>query len=202
MIFFRESLPEALKNLAVFIFALLSLILLMPVILMLAIIIKITSKGPVLYTQKRVGKNGKEFKLLKFRSLIFEEGSYDGFPLLSGREDSRMTPIGRFMRKHKLDEIPNFFNVLKGEMALIGPRPEQKYFIDKIGTRNPDFNRLFTIKPGITSWGQVRYGYASTVEQMAERLEYDLYYLKNRNLQFDFKIALLTIGIILKGEGI
>jgi lipopolysaccharide/colanic/teichoic acid biosynthesis glycosyltransferase len=106
------------------------------------------------------------------------------------------------MRKHKLDEIPNFVNVLKGEMSLVGPRPEQKYFIDQIVVKAPDYLLLQDIKPGITSWGQVKYGYASTVDEMIERLEYDLYYLRHRSVWFDLKIALQTLGIIVRGQGV
>jgi len=106
------------------------------------------------------------------------------------------------MRKHKFDEIPNFINVLKGEMSIVGPRPEQQYFVEKIVAIAPDYTRLHDIKPGITSWGQVKYGYASNVEQMVERLKYDLNYLENRSLWFDLKIAVFTVGIIFKGQGV
>jgi lipopolysaccharide/colanic/teichoic acid biosynthesis glycosyltransferase len=114
----------------------------------------------------------------------------------------RITAVGRFMRKHKFDEIPNFINVLKGEMTFVGPRPEQQYFIDKIIQKAPRYKLLQNIKPGITSWGQVKYGYASNVDEMVERLEYDLYYLENRSLWFDLKVVFNTIYLILKGEGI
>jgi lipopolysaccharide/colanic/teichoic acid biosynthesis glycosyltransferase len=129
-------------------------------------------------------------------------GTEDGFPLISGKEDKRITIPGRFMRKHKFDEIPNLFNVLKGEMSIIGPRPEQQIFIDQIIQREPRYKQLQLIKPGITSWGQVKYGYASNVEEMIKRMEYDLFYLENRSLIFDLKIALSTIAIIIKGKGI
>jgi len=176
------------------------LLLLIPVILVLVLAIKITGRGPVIYSQTRIGKSGKPFLLYKFRSMY--HGTEEGVPLLSGKKDRRISAVGRFMRKHKFDEIPNYINVLKGEMSIVGPRPEQKYFIDQIVTRAPEYVRLQEIKPGITSWGQVRYGYASDVDQMIERLNYDLYYLDNRSLWFDFKIALYTVGIIFKGQGI
>jgi len=175
-------------------------VLLVPLILLLAFLIKITGKGPVFYSQKRIGKSGKPFLMYKFRSMHF--GTEEGVPLLSGKNDRRITFIGRFMRKHKFDEIPNFLNVLKGEMSLVGPRPEQQYFIDKITQKAPDYLLLQSIKPGITSWGQVRYGYASNVDQMIERLQYDLYYLEKRSLWFDIKIVFYTAGIILKGKGV
>ena len=129
-------------------------------------------------------------------------GSEEGTILISSKNDERISKIGRFMRKHKFDEIPNFFNVLKGEMSLVGPRPEQQYFIDRIILQAPKYKIIQNIKPGITSWGQVKYGYASTVEKMIERLEYDIHYSENRSLWFDTKIILHTIAIIFKGEGV
>jgi lipopolysaccharide/colanic/teichoic acid biosynthesis glycosyltransferase len=180
--------------------SILFLILLIPVILILAFAIKSTGRGPVIYSQTRIGKSGKPFLMYKFRSMHF--GNEDGVPLLSGKKDKRISAVGAFMRKHKFDEIPNYINVLKGEMSIVGPRPEQKYFIDQIVAKAPEYIRLQEIKPGITSWGQVKYGYASDVDQMIERLKYDIYYLENRSLWFDFKIALHTIGIIFKGQSV
>jgi lipopolysaccharide/colanic/teichoic acid biosynthesis glycosyltransferase len=178
----------------------LCLILLSPVMLIIAISIRLSGKGPVIYSQERIGQNGVLFHIYKFRSMYF--GSEEGVPLISGKTDKRITRTGRFMRKHKLDEIPNFFNVLKGEMSLVGHRPEQKYYINQIILTAPQYKLLSNVKPGITSWGQVKYGYASNVEQMIERLEYDIYYLENRSLWFDLKIIFYTIGIIFKGEGV
>jgi lipopolysaccharide/colanic/teichoic acid biosynthesis glycosyltransferase len=176
------------------------LILLIPVILLLILAIKMTTKGPVIYSQNRIGKEGKTFTIYKFRSMKL--GTEEGVPLLCGKKDKRITSVGRLMRKHKLDEIPNFINVLKGEMSLVGPRPEQKYFVDLIVAKKSEYTLLHKIKPGITSWGQVKYGYASNVDEMIKRLEYDLFYLDNRTLWFDLKIAFYTIGIVLKGEGV
>ena len=191
---------EMLQTISVGILTLLCLILLIPLIILLSVSIKLTGRGPVIYSQKRIGRNGKPFLIYKFRSLHF--GTEDGFPLISGKEDKRITPFGRFMRKHKFDEIPNLFNVLKGEMSIIGPRPEQQIFIDQIIQREPRYKQLQLIKPGITSWGQVKYGYASNVDDMIKRMEYDLFYLENRSFIFDLKITLSTIAIILKGNGI
>jgi lipopolysaccharide/colanic/teichoic acid biosynthesis glycosyltransferase len=125
-----------------------------------------------------------------------------GTRLISGRYDARITKLGRFMRKHKFDEIPNFLNVLKGEMSIIGPRPEQKFFIDQIVRKEPRYKKLQDVKPGITSWGQVKFGYASNVDDMIKRMEYDLEYIERRSLFFDLKIAFHTLAIILKGHGI
>jgi|ERR1035437_169642 Sugar transferases involved in lipopolysaccharide synthesis len=178
----------------------LCLIFLIPVIVILTISIKLTGNGPVIYSQKRVGRDGKPFVIYKFRTLHFN--NEEGIPLISGREDKRITALGRFMRKHKFDEIPNFLNVLKGDMSIIGPRPEQQFYINQIVKIEPRYKQLQLIKPGITSWGQVKYGYASNVDEMIKRMEYDLYYLENRSLLFDLKIAIYTIVIICKGQGI
>jgi lipopolysaccharide/colanic/teichoic acid biosynthesis glycosyltransferase len=179
---------------------LLSLTLLLPVIILLSVLIKLTSKGPVIYSQKRIGRNCQPFDIYKFRSMHF--GNEEGIALISDRDDKRITSLGRFMRKYKFDEIPNFFNVLKGEMSIVGPRPEQKFYIDQIVQREPRYMQLSQIKPGITSWGQVKCGYASDVEGMIKRMEYDLYYLENRSFFFDLKIALHTIIVIVRGRGI
>jgi len=175
------------------------LILLIPVILALAIAIKLYDGGPILYRQERIGRNGKPFTILKFRSMKKDAESTG--PMLSGKDDPRITPLGRFMRKHRLDEIPNLLNVLKGDMSLVGPRPERQYYIEQIVKKAPHFRRLLKVKPGITSWGQVKYGYASNIDQMVERLEYDLIYLENMNLLVDLKIIIYTVMIILKGKG-
>ena len=200
MDFISQGLQLIIKTVIDYTVTILCLILLIPVILILIIAIKISVKGSVIYSQNRIGKDGKTFTIYKFRSMHI--GTEEGLPLLSGKQDQRITPVGRFMRKHKLDEIPNFFNVLKGEMSLVGPRPEQQYFIDQIILKKPEYRLLHNIKPGITSWGQVKYGYASNVEEMVKRLEYDIFYLNNRSLWFDLKIVYYTIGIVIKVEGV
>jgi lipopolysaccharide/colanic/teichoic acid biosynthesis glycosyltransferase len=161
---FREQLLNIFKMVIDYTVAISFSILLSPVILILSIAIKMTGKGPVIYSQNRIGKSGKTFTMYKFRSMHF--GTEEGLPLLTGKKDKRITAVGRFMRKHKFDEIPNFINVLKGEMSLIGPRPEQKHFIDQIMLRAPQYRKLQKVKPGITSWGQVKYGYDSNVDEM------------------------------------
>lgn len=200
MDFISQGFQLIIKTVIDYTVTILCLILLIPVILILILAIKISVKGPVIYSQNRIGKDGKTFTIYKFRSMHI--GTEEGLPLLSGKQDQRITPVGRFMRKHKLDEIPNFFNVLKGEMSLVGPRPEQQYFIEQIVAKKPEYKLLHNIKPGITSWGQVKYGYASNVDEMLDRLEYDIFYLNNRSLWFDLKIVYYTIGIVLKGEGV
>lgn len=181
-------------------FSIVSLIVLSPVIIILAVLIRISGKGPVIYSQDRIGKNGEPFVIYKFRSMVYN--AEPGNQKLSGLNEERITRIGRFIRKYRIDEIPNFINVIKCDMAIVGPRPERQFFIDQIVERNPDFTKLLKVKPGITSWGQVKYGYATNVDQMLERLEYDLYYIENRSLWFDIKILLYTIVTILKGKGL
>ncbi|MBK9391683.1 MAG: sugar transferase [Bacteroidetes bacterium] len=189
-----------IKTAGGYVFAVIILIVVSPLILFLSILIFLTGGWPVIYSQKRTGLNGKSFSIYKFRSL--RQGTSEGIQLISDRADPRITKTGKVMRKYRLDEIPNFINVLKGEMSVVGPRPEQEYFIEKIIHRNPEYTELLKVKPGVTSWGEVKFGYASDVDQMAERLEYDLYYLKHRSLGFDVKILLETVWIVFKGRGI
>lgn len=180
--------------------SLFSLIVFSPIFIFLAIGIKLTSKGPVFYSHERIGQFGKPFTLYKFRSM-YTDAEKNG-PALSSKNDNRITPFGKFMRKSKLDELPNFYNVLKGDMSLVGPRPERKYYIDQIIEKAPHYLHLQKIKPGITSWGQVKYGYAENVEQMINRLKYDILYIENMSVYVDFKIMIYTILKILKGKHI
>jgi lipopolysaccharide/colanic/teichoic acid biosynthesis glycosyltransferase len=195
-----KNIQNLIKTLVDYTISIIGLVLLLPLLIILVIAIKAGSSGPALYAQKRVGKNGRTFNLYKFRSM--KSGDGEGIPLLSDKSDERLTGTGKFMRKHKLDEIPNLINVLKGEMSLVGPRPEQEYFSNQILARRPEYSCLHFFKPGITSWGQVKYGYASNVDQMIERLDYDLYYANNWSLMFDMKIVLLTMRIIFRGQGV
>ena len=191
---------SCIKIITDYIVSIVFLFILSPVLLIISVLIKMTGKGPVIYSQDRIGKGGKPFSIYKFRSMVYNAES--GKPMLSVTNEERVTKIGRLLRKYRIDEIPNFINVLKGEMSIVGPRPERKYFIDQIVMQAPEYTELHKVRPGITSWGQVRFGYASNIDEMISRLEYDLYYMKHRSLWFDLKIITCTIGIIFRGKGI
>ena len=190
---------EKIKRLLDVVISLLALMIFLPVFIILAIMIKASSKGPVFYNQERVGKFGKPFTIYKFRTMV--KGAETNGPLLSSSHDGRITGIGQFLRRTHLDEIPQFVNVIWGEMSLVGPRPERKYYIDQIAKQAPYVTHLQKVRPGITSWGQVKYGYASNVEQMVERLQYDMVYLKNISLYVDFKILIYTVMDCVKAKG-
>ncbi len=178
----------------------LALVISAPLFIFLAIGVKLSSPGPIFYSHERIGKYGKSFKIIKFRSM-YREAEKNG-PELSRKNDSRLTNFGRFMRKYRLDEIPNFINVLKGDMSLVGPRPERQFFINQIIKKAPHYVHLQKVKPGITSWGQVKYGYAENVDQMIKRLRYDILYIENMSLFVDLKIIFYTILTIIKGRGV
>ena len=190
---------ESLKRILDIFLSLVAIIILSPVFLLSAITVKLTSKGPIFYKQERIGIREKPFAIIKFRSM-YSDSEKNG-PQLSSENDIRITKFGKFMRKTRLDEIPQFYNVLIGEMSLVGPRPERQYYIDKIVEKAPHFLNLLKVKPGITSWGQVKFGYAENIEQMIQRLNYDIFYIENRSLYLDFKIMIHTILVILKRDG-
>jgi exopolysaccharide biosynthesis polyprenyl glycosylphosphotransferase len=167
--------------------------------LLLALIVKMSSKGPVIFSQERLGLNGKPFKIYKFRSM-FLDAEKNG-PALSSDHDPRITPFGRFLRKTRLDEFPQFFNVLFGQMSIVGPRPERRFFVDQIVEKAPHYKHLHRVRPGITSWGQVKFGYAENVDEMIERLKYDLLYTENMSIMVDIKIIIYTVLIVIQGRG-
>jgi exopolysaccharide biosynthesis polyprenyl glycosylphosphotransferase len=175
------------------------LIVLSPIFLLVALGVKLSSPGSILFKQIRIGYKGKPFYILKFRSMYIN-AEQEG-PALSSTNDSRRTPFGVFIRKYRFDEIPQFYNVLIGEMSLVGPRPERKFFIDQIVKIAPHYKHLQRVKPGITSWGMVKYGYAENIDEMVERLQFDILYIENRSIAIDFRILIYTILIIIQGRG-
>jgi exopolysaccharide biosynthesis polyprenyl glycosylphosphotransferase len=175
------------------------LLLFWPLYIFTALMVRSSSPGPIFYRQQRIGKNGVPFQIIKFRSMYVDAEKLG--PSLSSDFDPRITRWGRFMRKVRLDEFPQFWNVIKGDMSLVGPRPERQFFIDQIVQIAPHYRHLHRVRPGLTSLGQVKYGYAETVAQMVERLKFDILYIENMSLAMDFRVILYTLKIIVEGRG-
>lgn len=179
--------------------SLLAMMFLSPIYLLLSVLVAVTSHGPVIYCQERIGLHGKPFRILKFRTMYLN--SEPDTPLLSRDNDPRITPVGHFMRKYRLDELPQMWNIFRGDMSIVGPRPERGYFIDQIVKEAPYYCLLYKIRPGLTSWGPIKVGYTDTIEKMVDRLNYDIMYMENMSIQLDLKILFFTIRVICDGKG-
>lgn len=176
------------------------LLLLSPLLALIALQVKLSSKGPVFYTQERIGQYGLPFRIYKFRTMI-DHAEADGIPTLTHDNDPRITGVGRWLRKYRLDELPQLWNILRGEMSIVGPRPERPYFVEQIMREAPYYCLLYKVRPGLTSWGPIRVGYTDTMEKMIERLNCDVVYVENMSLLLDLKIIFFTTSVILHGKG-
>ena len=191
---------KRIKRLIDILFSFTGLVLLSPVLILFAVLIKIDSKGPVFFAQDRVGRKGRIFPVYKFRSMIRDAEKYTG-PVWADENDPRITRVGRFMRKTRIDEFPQLINVLKGDMSLVGPRPERPFFVEQLKKEYPFYSRRLRVKPGVTGWAQVKGKYDTTIEAVKEKLEFDLYYIDNISLRLDLRIMVYTIIVMLKFKG-
>ncbi len=198
--FKTSPVKRFLKRLSDVTLSVLLFILFLPLMLVVALLIKLDSKGPVIFSQERIGQGRKRFSVHKFRSMVVDAEEKSG-PIWAKDKDDRVTRVGQVIRKLRIDELPQLWNVIKGEMSFVGPRPERKYFIDKLEKQIPYYNERFAVKPGITGWAQVNYPYGSTVEDAIQKLNYDLYYIKNLSIFMDLMIVLRTIKIVILGRG-
>lgn len=196
----RTNFWYSLRRLFNIILAILGLVITLPVLALAAIAIRLDSRGSVFYRQERVGQHGKIFRIIKLRSMRVDAES-DGQPQWAQTDDPRITRVGRFMRKMRIDEIPQFVNILRGEMSFVGPRAERPFFVEQLMQRIPYYEQRHLVEPGLTGWAQVNYGYGSTVEDAVQKLQYDLYYIKNVSLFFDLWIIIKSIRIVLFGYG-
>ena len=197
--FKKPRLTMWIKRMIGFSFSSIGLILLSPLILIISILIKIDSRGPIFYKQERTGEDGRVFGLIKFRSMV--ANAETNGPVWAEKNDSRVTRIGKWMRNWRLDEVPQMFNVLKGDMSFVGPRPERPFFIEKLRKEIPFYDQRFYVKPGITGWAQIKYRYGASKDDALEKLKYDLYYIKNLSSLFDMIIIFETVKVVLFGKG-
>lgn len=195
-----SALTRALKRLQDIVLSIVGGVLALPVAILVAICIRLDSRGPVLFRQERVGQHGKPFTLIKFRSMKVDAEATTG-PIYAEADDPRITRVGRVIRRLRLDELPQLFNVLNGDMSFVGPRPERRFFVEQFEKDIPYYTRRMSVKPGVTGWSQVKYPYGANAEDAAEKLRLDLYYVKNMSSLFDLFIILQTVKIVLLGQG-
>jgi exopolysaccharide biosynthesis polyprenyl glycosylphosphotransferase len=198
--FHRSKWNDLLKRILDLVAAVIGLLASLPIMLFVAVAIRLDSKGSIIYRQKRVGRMNRPFEVLKFRSMRVDAEKESGAQWAT-ENDPRITRIGRFLRKYRLDELPQFINVIRGEMSFVGPRPERPEFVTQLREKIPYYDERHSVRPGLTGWAQVRYSYGSSVDDASQKLEYDLFYLKNMSLTFDLAILFNTIRIVLGGHG-
>ena len=194
-----SDIARNLKRLFDMFASLVVMIIFSPIILLCAILVRKEDGGPAIYKQERIGRFGRPFFILKFRTMRVDAES--STPLLSADDDPRITKLGAFLRKYRLDELPQMWNILRGDMSIVGPRPERRYFIEQIEEQAPYYCLLYKIRPGLTSWGPIKVGYTDTMDKMIRRLNYDIVYMENMSLGLDFEILFHTVGVILDGKG-
>jgi len=194
---FWEKLVKRLLDIVI---SIVVLVIMLPLIIVISVVIRLTSKGPAIYSQERVGKKGKPFTMYKFRTMRIDAEAETG-PTWAQENDPRITKVGALLRKTRLDEIPQFYNVLKGEMSLVGPRPERPYFVSRFKDEIPMYTRRLRVRPGITGWAQVKWKYDSSLDDVKEKTKYDLFYVENMSLRMDFKILINTIFSMVRAKG-
>ena len=182
------------------VFAIVLLIIGLPLWFFIACVIKLDSKGPVFFKQVRLGKNNEKYTLIKFRTMI-ENAEIETGPVWTDKKDPRITFVGKWLRRFYLDEVPQLFNVLKGEMSIIGPRPERPYFAEQLVKKYPSYLDRLSVKPGLTGWAQINQSYDISIEDVGQKLKYDFYYIENLNFTFDLQIMIMTILVVLLGKG-
>jgi exopolysaccharide biosynthesis polyprenyl glycosylphosphotransferase len=198
--FSRHPWNELSKRTVDVLLASLLLVFTWPLMIATAIAVRMDSEGPILFSQERVGRDGKLFTLMKFRSMLADAEKMTG-PVWATQDDPRITRVGRFIRRTRLDELPQIFNVLAGHMSLVGPRPERQHFVDDLAAKIPYFRQRHIVKPGLTGWAQINYRYGSTFEDALQKLQYDLFYIKNQSLLFDLSILFNTVKIVILRKG-
>jgi sugar transferase (PEP-CTERM system associated) len=198
--FNQGAMRTAVKRVFDIVSASVLLLLSAPVMALTAICIKLESPGPVFYRQERVGLNSRGFSIAKFRSMR-TDAEKDGRPVWAAAKDNRVTRVGQMIRRLRIDELPQLFNVLRGDMSLVGPRPERPFFVDQLTHELPFYSLRHSVKPGVTGWAQVRYPYGATVEDSLEKLQFDLYYVKNHTLFLDLVVLVETVAVVLTGKG-